>query len=312
MVILRRVTAILFVPLFFAGLAFAAPEEGGINKGGIQITPLTHNFEIMPGQSSSGSITVTNLNQTSISYGTEAEDFRKVSNEGAPSYEGVAKKDGVSSLADWIIVTENGEGELAPGEAVEIKFNIEVPTTAEPGGHYAALFAKQSNEVTSSGGNQVGVVSRVGSIILVSVPGDVKKTASITTFIAPKIVWWGPVPFFMTVENTGTVHYDSVAKVELDPWFGGNKTIEMGTHTIVPKNQRDYEGEWENIIPFGYYKVAASATDGDGKTELVKTSFIAIPLIIVVPLILLILIIYLLVRYFRRNFRRVGSVPPTN
>nr|HPM28129.1 hypothetical protein [bacterium] len=69
---------------------------------------------------------------------------------------------------------------------------------------------------------------------------------------------------------------------------------------------------WKTVLPFGYYKVVASATDCDVKAELVETSLIAIPIIIVLPLILLIILIYLLVRYFRRNYRRVESVPPTS
>lgn len=314
MAIFKRMLALLCVPLLFAGFAFAAPgEEDAHTNKGIQITPTSLNYEIMPGQSAPGSIIVTNLGKESISYDTETENFHKVDNEGAPYYEGVERKEGVSSLADWIKIAGNGgKGDLAPGEAVEVKFTIEVPAGAEPGGHYAAIFAKQSSGVANLGGNQVGVISRVGTTILVSVPGNVKKSASIVTFIAPKIVWAGPVRFFMTVENTGTVHYDSEAKVELDPWFGNNEIIEMGKHTIVPKNQRDYKGEWKTVLPFGYYKVVASATDGDGKAELVETSLIAIPIIIVLPLILLIILIYLLVRYFRRNYRRVESVPPTS
>lgn len=304
-IIIFSVVLSAFVSLFVAGKVLAQSSQ----VEGIQISPLTFNFEIQPGQTETGTIYVTNKGSAGdMNYVTETEDFRDTSEDGAPSFEGIKKQEGVSMLSDWIEVTSNAEGTLSPEQTVQVDFKITVPEDAEPGGHYAALFAKQVKG-TDGGANEVGVVSRVGALILVSVPGNVTKTAQIVEFKTPKIVWWGPVNFSMKVENTGSVHYDSEGKITIDPMFGSNKEVDLGTHTILPKNKRSYEGSWQNKVPFGYYKLTASATDGDGNEVMAQSAMIAIPLIIVIPVILLIILIWLLVKYFKSHYQRTAATP---
>lgn len=293
-------------------LIFGVAQAQTSQLEGIQISPLTFDYEIAPGGSESSAIYITNKSTTDdLVYTTETEDFKNTSQEGAPSFEGVASDDEVSSLADWIEVTSNPEGTLKPGATVQIDFKINVPTDAEPGGHYAALFAKQVKALEGDE-TEVGVLSRVGALILVSVPGDVTKTATITEFNPPKIVWWGPIDLSMIVENTGTVHYDSQGTVSIDPLLGKTGEIDMGTHTILPKNTRLYEGTWQNKIPFGYYKLTAIATDGDGNEISSEKGVFAIPLVIVLPLLTLLLVIWFIVKVLKKkyNITKDNGNPP--
>lgn len=293
-------------------LMFGIAQAQTSQMEGIQISPLTFDYEIAPGGSESSAIYITNKSTTDdLVYATETEDFINTSQEGAPSFEGVASDDEVSSLADWIEVTSNPEGTLKPGASVQIDFKINVPNDAEPGGHYAALFAKQVKALKGDE-TEVGVLSRVGALILVSVPGDVTKTATITEFEPPKIVWWGPIDLSMIVENTGTVHYDSQGTVTIDPLLGKTGEVDMGTHTILPKNTRLYEGTWQSKIPFGYYKLTAIATDGDGNEISSEKGVFAIPLVIVLPLLTLLLVIWFIVKVLKKkyNITKDNGNPP--
>lgn len=288
------VGAVLFAPLVLAA------------EGGIQISPLTYNFDLKPGETKSASVNITNQNSVDLNYVMEVELFTDVTNEGAPSFAG-KNPEGVTTLADWFVF-ESGDkdGTIGPKEQKEVNFTISVPQGADPGGHYVAVFAKEIKK-NAEGQTQLGVSSRVGTLVLVSIPGDVSKSAEITSFTHPKFALWGPIDFKMAVKNTGTVHYDSVGKVEIDPLLGSNKTIDLGAHTIIPKNTRTYEGRWQNKFPIGYYKVTAKATDGDKQEVTNSSSIIAIPLLILIPILGIIIAIIFMGKYLRGKYKIVSK-----
>lgn len=270
---------------------------------GIQISPLTYNFELSPGESKQAYIKVTNINNTNLEYIIEVELFKNTSKEGAPSFEGVTKPEGATTLADWInIAKKDQSGVIAPKKSKQIDFTITVPKGAEPGGHYAAVFAKQVQK-TPEGKVEIGVASRVGTLILVSVPGEVKKGAEISEFNPATIVWQGPVTFNMEVTNTGTVHYDSQATLNIKPWLSSTRSMDMGTHTILPSNAREYEAVWQNKFPFGFYSLTAIALDGDGQEVSKDAWMIAIPLIIVIPVLAAIILFIILIKYLKKHVK---------
>lgn len=298
---------ILKIGLVLIGFLLIMPVIAlGAERSGIQISPLTYNFDISPGQSKEAKIIVKNLNPEPLNYVIETENFNQVSEEGAPSFEGVPQIKGVTTLADWFNIPNNDkEGVIEPQKEKEIIFQVTVPQGAEPGGHYAAIFAKQIKK-NAEGQTELGIASRVGTLILVSVPGDVTKTAQITEFKAPKIVWKGPVDLSMRVQNTGTVHYDSLATADFKSLIGTSQA-NLGTHTLLPNNIRFYEGQWNKKYPFGYYKISASALDGDKQPVTTTATMWAIPLIIVIPALLAIIIIILIILYFKKHYRYVAS-----
>lgn len=299
---------LLTLAVFFVVGAFLLPNSlsAQTQTKGIQISPVTYNFEIKPGDSQIAKVTITNLNDEVLNYVCETENFTYVSDEGAPSFAGADLKEGVTSLADWITFDANKEGVIQNKKSVDVTFTISVPVGAEPGGHYAAVFAKQIKK-TPEGKTEIGVTSRVGTLILVSVPGTTVKTAEITEFNSPNFVWHGPVDFSMKVKNTGTVHYDSTAKLKIDPLIGKTTEVEMGKHTIIPKNVRSYEGTWSKKYPFNYYKITAEATDGDGNPVTTAAVMWAIPLIIVIPVLLGIILLILIIIWIRKKFRIVAK-----
>lgn len=302
---MKRLFTIL-IGLVLAGFVFSASIAKA--EGGMQISPVTFNFQVNPGETDSGQITLKNLNTETINYSIDVELFNKVSDEGAPSFEQTLPQEGVTTLSDWITYTPK-EGTIEPQQSVTIDFTISIPQGAEPGGHYAAVFAKQLNK-TPDGKTQLGVTTRVGSLVLVSVPGDVKKSVSLKDFLISKFVWRGPVSMSAKVQNTGSVHYDSQVKVALKPLFGASSEVDLGKHTVIPKNERNFEGSWGKKYPFGYYKLTASASDGDGKfSSTSETSVFALPLIIVIPLLAVILIILLVTKYVKKNFKLVKARP---
>lgn len=298
-------TAIIFsILIFFIFIPFASAAE----TKGIQISPLTFNFEIKPGDSVRAKIIVTNRNDEPLNYVIETENFYKVSDEGVPVFTAVPKQKGISTLADWYYFEGGKEGTIAPQQEKEIFFTVNIPKNAEPGGHYAAAFAKQVKK-TAAGTTELGVAARVGVLTLVAVPGAVTKSAEISAFTHKKWVWQGPINIQMRVSNTGTVHYDSPARVELKSIFGAITPIDLGKHTIIPNNARIYKGKFNKKFPFGYYKVTGIAIDGNGNPVTTNSVIWAIPLAIVIPILAGLIILILFIRYLKHHLRFVPDKP---
>jgi len=302
-----RLNAIFVV---IAAAVLSLPFFASAAQSGIQISPVTFDFEIKPTESKEFTISLTNLNSSDLNYVIETENFNQVSNDGAPSFAGTGSTDAsVTTLKDWISAKNSADnsGVISSKQKKDIVFNVAVPAGAEAGGHYAAVFAKEVKKNTE-GQTELGVTSRVGSLVLVSVPGDVKKTVNLKGFSIPSFIWKGPVSISALAENTGSVHYDSQVKVAIKPLIGATSEVDLGKHTIIPKNERSYEGTWDKKFPFGYYKMTASASDGDGAfSSTQQKAVFAIPLLIVVPLIVVIIVILLIVKYVKKNFKVVKA-----
>jgi hypothetical protein len=301
---MKKLIILLLLPLL--SLFFLIPTPAYAEQSGLQISPLTFNFGIEKGGQATGKIIVTNLNNQAIDYQIEAEDFAQVSDDGAPSFGRVAESEGLSTLSSWIVFSEEVTGQLAAKDSIDVNFVINVPKDAEPGGYYAAVFARQVVK-TAEGSTELGVSPRVGTLILVSVPGIVSNEAEITEFNPPSFLWRGPVDFSMKVSNTGSVHYDSQGKIIIDPIIGTTDEVDLGTHTIIPNNTRNYTGTWNKRFPFGYYTVTAQATNGLGEWVTTKKVVWALPLEIAIPALLLLIIIILLIKKLRRKYKIVPN-----
>lgn len=291
--------------MLFALLGFCQADVAKAANTGIQISPVTFNFDINPGETKTGTLRITNRNDVAMDYVMELEIFDNSSENGVPSFVAVPPTEGASTFVNWVTFPDGNSGSIAVGQSKEVNFVVAVPAGAEPGGHYGAIFAKQTKPLIQ-GQNAVGVAARVGALTLISVPGETTDGATVKTFTAPRFVWRGPVNFTMRVENTGTVHYDSQATASVKNIFGAANKIDMGTHTILPKNVRLFEKTWDIKYPFGYYKITPTATDGSGTVVSGPTvTMIAIPLIIVVPVLVGLLLLIWLIVYLKRHVRIV-------
>jgi hypothetical protein len=287
--------------------AFAAPDTG------MQVSPLTFTYEAKAGDIVNAEINFTNKTTTDLNYSIETEDWVNLSDAGEPVFQAVKDNAEAPTLAKWFSFPNGTEGVLASGQSEKIKFTITIPSTAEPGGHYAGVFMKKNTAISETS-NEVAINTRIGVLFLINIPGNETKTGIVKDFNFPKIVWKGPVNFSFKVRNTGTTHYDSKGKIDIASIFNQKMSADFkyteeikkydDTHTVLPNTERLYEATWNNKYPFGRYKVIASAKDGNGKDISSETGIVwAIPLVIVIPALAALILIILLTIYLRKHLQ---------
>lgn len=296
----------LFIFVFTLLTVMLALPLAAKAESGIQISPVTFNFDLNSGQTKTATITITNRSDEPLDYVMETENFNRSTEEGVPVFSVTQLGEGATGIAQWVNFPDGASGTIAPRQSKDITFTISVPQNADPGGHYGAVFARQIKKSTS-GQTAVGIANRVGALVLGAVAGDVTSGAQIQSFDIPSIIWKGSLPLTMRVQNTGTVHFDSKATVSFRSLLGSTSEVDMGTHTILPKNVRDYEGTWTKKLPFGPYTVKATALDGTNQPVTTTTTLWAIPLALVIPIVIGLIILVFLIRYFKRHLKFVKS-----
>ncbi len=144
-------------------------------------------------------------------------------------------------LPVWI-KTDPAQVTLAGGEWAEISLTIEVPKDAEPGGHYAVIFWSSANPEGQGPG--VGIVTRVGALVLLEVSGNVIESAEITAFNpAGKFLTHLPVNFSYDFKNTGNVHLKPAGGITIKNIFGktlANLNVNPAQGYALPQTIRTF------------------------------------------------------------------------
>lgn len=250
-----------FLILIFGGMIFAPNVFAQISLG---ISPLTFEITANPGDKVENYLKVYNPSPDSVvQIEMTVEDIAPTGEYGHVIVEAAGTE--TYSLAKWINV-EPKEFSLAPKEEKIIKFLISVPENAEPGGHYGTIIAG-AKVVVGPGATGAAIIPRIGSVVLLTVPGAIEEKLVVKDFRVPSLYFdHGPIPFSISFENTGTVHVRPVALVTITD-LRGKKVAELKLpqNNVLPKAVRKFDVSWNKKWLLGIKYVATlSGTYGAG------------------------------------------------
>ncbi|MDD5039659.1 MAG: hypothetical protein PHY34_00750 [Patescibacteria group bacterium] len=218
-------------------IVFAYPAHA------ITLIPPSLEISLTPGQTSQTIVKLFNETANTLQLYTEARNFTAQGETGQPTFDFNAEQVGLSS---WVSV-EKGPIVIAPNERYEVPVTISTPSDADPGGHYASLFFTS----TPPEAGQIKISSKVGTLLLAKVAGDVSEQGSIAEFnvVGSKhVLNRPPVQFFARFKNTGNVHLRPTGTIAVSNMFGKvSDTIEFnaGRGATLRDSTRRYEAVWE-------------------------------------------------------------------
>jgi len=290
---LRSIRYIVIAVLLTAACFFLTTVKAAEDPLSISISPLTFDLSANPGDTLTNEFLVRNAGKEPTTVTIEAQDFVANGEEGQ-----VSLTDKTSySLASWIQVPNNNVNTIGPGQQVKVKFMIRVPYNAEPGGHYASVFAHVSPTLNNSQtGSYVG--QKIGSLVLLKVAGATKEAADIETFKATKNTYAkGPVTFDVRIKSSGSIHVKPKGVIAVTDMFGKKVAdITVEQKNILPGAIRHTQAKWDKTPKFGKYTATLLSYYGaDNKQLTAATTFWIIPWkTIVIWLIVIIVIVVLL------------------
>jgi hypothetical protein len=244
------------------------------------VTLIPPSFELFanPGESISETLRIKNESDVEGTFQILVENFRATGEDGnVDLYE---DDDNTFSLAKWVTVdTKNLT--IGPKEEKSVRFTINVPKNAEPGGHYGSVLVKMGGDQQVSGGG-AQVSSRVGSLVLLRVSGNVKEEANVESFTALKGYYDNtPIDLELRVKNTGNNHVRPSGKILITNVFGQKvDEIDLDGRNVLPGSIRKMNTQWKpSGLLASRYTATLVATYGNqnNKTLSASTSFVVFP-----------------------------------
>lgn len=208
----------------------------------LTLVPPSLEYKTAKGQTIDGVAKIINNENRTLTLTPSTANFSAKDETGDPNFKFDTP---VSDLASWIKIDTTAIT-LELGETKEIPFKIEVPSDADPGGHYAGIFFASGG--TTTAGGQIGVQSKLGTLIILTVEGNIREVATIESVKVkgPSNVGRPPVNFDIRITNSGNVHVKPKGTVKILNMFGGEvETLNLPQDkNVLPGQTRLFEVSW--------------------------------------------------------------------
>lgn len=213
----------------------------------------------------------------------------------------------------WVTVNADSI-ELSHADRGFLRVTINVPKDAPPGDHQAALIVKA--RAAPSGLSGISVESRVASLFILSIPGDLDRSGRLLSFRVYDFLNWS-LPVFMNMEaqNDGNVHMLPKGTVEIRNLLGVTvDELEIKDWVVLRNATRSLDLEWRPWFAFGYYTATTNMTIHDQPVGRLSEHFWVIPLRLILFILLALFIISFLFQYILSRFeiRRKTDEPKKN
>ncbi|TDA67854.1 MAG: hypothetical protein D9V47_10115 [Clostridia bacterium] len=290
---LERKALFFFLGLFF-GLLFTPTAYAEVRLG---LTPAKVELSLAGGEGGSGEITVVNEGSEPLEVSFYVRDYYFADDGKIVFAEGQEKR---WSASKWLEVGQVS-GRISPGASIRLPYRVRVPLGAEPGSHWAVIFAEGRAIGNNTRTSPLGV--RVGAVVLITVPGDVIAKGEILDFRVPA-VGYKKVPVTFKFRNSGNVHIN--LRPQLEVFHKGQVINRTQLDEVVsyPQTVREVKGYLQLGNIWGLHE-AVLKIEQEGGTMVYRAPFLLLPW----PWILggLLLLAYLLAWLIIRRRRKQAS-----
>ncbi len=296
-----------------------SPQPAGTPSGsGLSIAPTVSEFTIQPGGSENITITLKNITVDNVVAKGIVNDFTSDNSTGNPKIITDTSIKSPNSIRDF--VQNLDDVPLNKGQQKNIILEIHVPKTATPGAYYGIVrYRAVPTGVNAPGPGQVALTASVGTIVLVTVPGNIREQVQVAGLhiyrgAHDSTIFFGPPnKLGIEVRNYGNGFEKPFGTVEIHDQF--NKLITTYQFNnpkqpgnVLPNSTRLFTHDISGISRIGRYTVIASVSYGNGSQVLtLKKDFWYIPqwigLLMLLVLIGLIVLAYRAYRRYKRDKR---------
>ncbi len=224
------------------------------------ILPMSQNFTLNPGETTTGTITIVNpVNSTSdFSYSVSVSPYNVV---GEDYQADITNISAYSKIAEWITISEP-TGTIAPNESREVEFTITVPENAPGGGQYAAIMVSSNPNQQQADGVSINNVFALASIIYANIDGEITHEGSIIENNVPEFSTTTPVSVSALLDNHGNVHESAIFTLNVTNALTGEKIFptdeDQNNHfseIVMPESTRFITRNIDNLPMLGIVKV---------------------------------------------------------
>lgn len=309
------ITALICGLLVFSLAPFVFAQQSNPSGSGLSISPTITQLTINPGGSNHVNITLKNITVDDVVARGEVNDFKADNNTGNPQI--ITNSNTVSPNSIKKFVSNIDDVPLAKGQQKSVIIGLDVPKNATPGAYYGIIrYRAIPKALATPGPGQVALTASVGTIVLVTVPGQVREQVQVngihvfrgaregSFFVRP------PDSIGIEISNFGNGFVRPFGTVEVHDVL--NKTVstfqfnnpkQLGN--ILPASKRTFTNNIKGLNKIGRYTVEASVSYGSGSQVLtLQKNFWYVPIWLVILLLLILgTLVFLALRAYRQYNR---------
>ena len=192
------------------------------------------------------------------------EDFVVNDDIGTPTIITSTKEDNRWAASSWIQVSPSSV-KLKGGETKTLTLTVMPPANALPGGHYAMVLHSPDNQVSIVDSTGASIQTKVGTLVYITIPGNIRQSATVKDFTAPKFSEFGPIDFKTIIQNLSDIHIKPAGNITITNMFG-LRTDQIAFNAdgvnIFPGKVRDFQNQLAKKWLFGRYKAELNAAYG--------------------------------------------------
>ena len=284
-------------------------EEG---TASLFVSPMSQKIILIPGETYSGSIGISNSNSSTanLKYKAEIGSYNKTKSEGSKDDYGVTDVNEITernAMMKWITL-EKTTGIVAPNGEDTINFTIKVPKDAPAGAQYASILIyeddNQKSNADSNNGANITTRYQLASAIIANVAGGTVEKGSIKSNDMPTMLTNNKLEATSMVRNDGNIYTDATYTLQVWP-MGSNEEIctneeKPDTRTILPDTER-YHVQTCDLPAVGIFKAKQVVKIFSEESVLEKTIFVCPIWLMVVVLIVVLGIILGIIIYIKKR-----------
>lgn len=292
--------------ILFSATLFAPTSVLAQSVIGLSAIPPRLEVEVDPGQVITKQIKIRNESQVEKTISTTSRDFIVTDDKGTPiQLETTDTSVNRWAASSWIQVSPS-QIKIKPGETKSLVLTIITPDNALPGGHFAMVLHSPNNDVIL---DQAGaaIQTNVGTLVYITVSGDIKQNAKIKEFSAPGFSEYGPIDFKSTITNLSDIHITPAGSIVIKNMLGGKTAqLDLAQTNIFPYTSRDFTNTLDKKWLFGRYTAQLNAAYGTtGQVVTAALVFWVIPwkllILVTTAIVLLTVLITLLNQKSKTN-----------
>lgn len=237
-------TSILFTPAF--------AQTTATQNESITMSPTSRKYTVDAGKTVEDKLTIVNDGTTDYDFLVYARPYSiQDNNYSNPNFTLTPTN---ADLYGWVRFPQT-KFHVKAGETIEVKYSVNVPASAAPGGHYGVIFAETQPDDTQASGNSVVRKKRVGALMYTTVNGEYKNAGEAVGSSIP--FWQVQPPLHTTVaaKNTGNTDFADETRLTVKDVFGNTKYDAVKTYQVLPDTTRTISLDWDKASWFGFYKV---------------------------------------------------------
>jgi hypothetical protein len=278
--------------------AAAQTNNEGQAASGYQISPVRSEFTIEKGKSDTLTISIQNPSDVATSARAVVNNFVASEDEnGTPRL--ILAEDAEPPKNNFkTLISEISDVQLGGKERKDVPVRITIPADANSGGYYGAIRFVPVNQTQES---TVGLTASVGTIVLITVPGDLKQQLDMVQLSAAQgekaksFISSGEVDVMTRLRNSGDIHLKPFGRVTVKNMLGKTVSSYEFNNTepranILPGSTRRFNDKIGALKLPGRYTIESNLGYSSGGGELLsaKSSFWYLPVWAILILVALV------------------------